>query len=201
MDSSLFQFVNGLIGRSVWLDRFMYLSADGLPFVCALVLVGLWLTWQHRQQLGAFLAVVSAFSALGVAQIIIRLFPRPRPFNVLPAHLLVNASQDPSFPSDHATFAFAIAALVWRFNRKVATWLFALALVTGHCQGLCGGPLSYRYSRRRGAGNHHGRYRLVCQQARLLRKVTKKPVRSFGTMACGGENRGCCLKPRFITAR
>ena len=129
MDSSLFQFINGLIGRSVWLDRFMYLCADGLPFVFALVLVGLWLTWQHKQQLGAFLAVVSASSALGVAQIIIRLFPRPRPFNVLPAHLLVNASQDPSFPSDHATFAFAIAALVWRCNRKVATWLFALAFV------------------------------------------------------------------------
>ena len=89
MDSNLFQFINDLIGRSVWLDRFMYLCADALPFVFALVLVGLWLTWQHKQQLGAFLAVVSAFSALGVAQIIIRLFPRPRPFNVLPTHLLV----------------------------------------------------------------------------------------------------------------
>ena len=84
----------------------MYLCADGLPFVFALVLVGLWLTWQHKQQLGAFLAVVSASSALGVAQIIIRLFPLGL---FLPAHLLVNASQDPSFPSDHATFAFAIA--------------------------------------------------------------------------------------------
>ena len=186
MDSSLFQFVNGLVGRSVWLDRFMYLCADGLPFVFALVLAGLWLTWRHGQQLGAFLAVVSAFSALGVAQIIIRLFPRPRPFNVLPAHLLVNASQDPSFPSDHATFAFAIAALVWRFNRKVATWLFALAFVQGIARVYVG-PLSYRYSRRCGAGNHHERYRLVCQQTRLLRKVTKKPVRSFGTMACGGK--------------
>ena len=131
MDSSLFQFTNGLIGRSVWLDRFMYLCADALSFVFALVLAGLWLTWRHGQQRGAFLAVLSAFSALGVAQIIIRLFPRPRPFNVLPAHLLVNASQDPSFPSDHATFAFAIAALVWRCNRKVATWLFALAFVQG----------------------------------------------------------------------
>ena len=68
MDSSLFQFVNGLIGHSVWLDRFMYLCADGLPFVFALVLAGLWLTWRHKQQLGAFLALVSAFSALGVAQ-------------------------------------------------------------------------------------------------------------------------------------
>ena len=103
MDSNLLQFINGLIGRSVWLDRFMYLCVDALPVVCALVLVGLWLTCQHKQQLGAFLAGVSAFSALGVAQIIIRLFPRPRPFNVLPTHLLVNASQDPSFPSDHAT--------------------------------------------------------------------------------------------------
>jgi hypothetical protein len=55
MDSSLFQFINGLIGRSVWLDRFMYLCADRLPFVFALVLVGLWLTWLHKQQLGAFL--------------------------------------------------------------------------------------------------------------------------------------------------
>ena len=66
-------------------------------------------------------------------------------------------------------------------------------LCTGHCQGLFGGPLSYRYSGRCGAGNHHERYHLVCQQARLVRKVTKKPVQSFGTMACGGENGGSCL--------
>ena len=39
----------------------------------------------------------------------------------------------------------------------------------------------------------HERYHLVCQQARLVRKVTKKPVQSFGTMACGGENGGSCL--------
>jgi hypothetical protein len=40
MDSSLFQFINGLAGRSVWLDKFMYLCADGLPFVFALLLAG-----------------------------------------------------------------------------------------------------------------------------------------------------------------
>ena len=49
MDSNLFQFINDLIGRSVWFDRFMYLCADALSFVFALVLVGLWLTWQHKR--------------------------------------------------------------------------------------------------------------------------------------------------------
>jgi undecaprenyl-diphosphatase len=127
MDFRLFEQINGLGGHYAWLDNVMLASARGMPFVFAICLVALWLTGSHRQQVGAFLAGLSGISALGVGQIIIRLFPRPRPYDVHPAHLLVDRTTDPSFPSDHATLAFAIAVTVFRFNRRFGVILFFLA--------------------------------------------------------------------------
>src|SRR6266498_5075756 len=116
MDTLLFQQINGLAGHNPGLDTFMALCAKYLPVLFALFLLGLWLT---RRQRIALLAGVSALLALGIAQIINGLFLRPRPYTVYAAHLLVERTSDPSFPSDHATLAFAIAALLWQFNRKL----------------------------------------------------------------------------------
>src|SRR5258706_3801528 len=131
MDAFIFQQINGLAGQNPLLDNFMILCARYLPIVFALFLAGLWLSHAARQQRGAFLAGVSALFALGVAQIINAIFLRARPYTVYPTNLLVDRTSDPSFPSDHATLAFAIAAFVWQFNRKVATILLGLALLQG----------------------------------------------------------------------
>ena len=53
---------------------------------------------------------LSAGFALLVAQLLGRIWPRERPFMAHPsAHVWGSRSQDPSFPSDHASAAFAIA--------------------------------------------------------------------------------------------
>lgn len=131
MDAFFFQQINGLAGQNPLLDNFIILCAKYLPVVFALFLAGFWLTRLPRQQRGAFLAGVSALLALGIAQIINAIILRPRPYNVHAAHLLVDRTTDTSFPSDHATLAFAIAAMAWQFNRKAAIVILGLAIFQG----------------------------------------------------------------------
>jgi undecaprenyl-diphosphatase len=127
LDYSLFHAVNGLAGRSTALDAVMIGSAKYLPFVFALAVVALWLSWRPRNQRGAFLASVSALIALGIGQVIGKASPRPRPYLSHAVNQLIPPSLDTSFPSDHAILGFAVAVLVWRYNRRAGAALLVLA--------------------------------------------------------------------------
>jgi undecaprenyl-diphosphatase len=128
-DYGLFSSINGLAGKSAVLDAIMIGSAKYLPVVFALALIGLWLTWKPQNQRGAFLAGASALIALGLGQLVGHAFPRPRPFLAHSVNLLISRSVDTSFPSDHATLGFAVAVMVWQYNRKAGAPLLFLALV------------------------------------------------------------------------
>lgn len=128
-DYGLFSSINGLAGQSAVLDAIMVGSAKYLPVVFALVLVALWLTWKPQNQRGAFLAGASALIALGVGQLVGYAFPRPRPYLAHSVNMLVSRSVDTSFPSDHATLGFAVAVMVWQYNRRVGACLLILAFV------------------------------------------------------------------------
>ena len=73
----------------------------------------------------------SALLALGVAHLIGDLWARPRPYvaHPLAAHLFTSPSADPSFPSDHATAAFAIAVAILVRHRKAGILALAMAVV------------------------------------------------------------------------
>lgn len=83
------------------------------------------------------LACASGLAAAAIAmvtnQAITHLWERPRPFAAHPAftHLLSAPSPDPSFPSDHAAAAFAIAFAVLAFSRWVGTGFLAAATLIG----------------------------------------------------------------------
>jgi undecaprenyl-diphosphatase len=128
-DYGLFSSINGLAGRSAVLDAVMVDTAKYLPVVFALVLVVLWLTWRPQNQRGAFLAGLSALVALGVGQLVGYALPRPRPYLAHSVNLLITRSVDTSFPSDHATLGFAVAVMVWQYNRRVGACLLILAFV------------------------------------------------------------------------
>jgi len=127
LDYTLFHAVNGLAGHSAVIDAIMVGSAKYLPIVFALALVALWLSWRHRNQRGALLAGSSALIALGLAQLIGKALPRPRPYLSHAVHQLIPPSLDTSFPSDHATLGFAVAVMVWRYNRLAGAALLVLA--------------------------------------------------------------------------
>jgi undecaprenyl-diphosphatase len=66
-----------------------------------------------RWRLASASALASAALALLVNQLVARLYDRPRPYQTHPGvHVFVARSRDPSFPSDHASAAFAIAFAV-----------------------------------------------------------------------------------------
>jgi undecaprenyl-diphosphatase len=91
------------------------------------VVTGKWRSVNGRH--GVVAAGFSALLALGVAHIITELWARPRPYVAHPGvHLFIAPSADPSFPSDHATAAFAIAVALFLRHRE-AGWI-ALAMAT-----------------------------------------------------------------------
>jgi undecaprenyl-diphosphatase len=105
----------------------MIASAKYLPIVFALALVALWLSWRPGNQRGAFLAGASALIALGLGQLIGKALPRPRPYLSHTVHQLIPPSLDTSFPSDHAILGFAVAVMIWKYNKRAGVALLVLA--------------------------------------------------------------------------
>lgn len=133
MDLSLYERLNGWAARHQAVeDVFRFFASDGqILFVALLAILflarGSWRSREGRR--GVVAAGLSALLALGVAQIIGMLWDRPRPYEAHPAdaHLLLSRSPDPSFPSDHATAAYAIAVAILLRHRKAGVVALALA--------------------------------------------------------------------------
>ena len=127
-DYALFRLINSMAGHNAALDGIMVGFAKYSPEFFAIVLLVLWLTWKPANQRGAFLAGSAGLVALGIGQLIGMLFPRPRPYLVHKVTLLITHAADTSFPSDHATLGFAIAAMLYQFNRGAATLVLLTAI-------------------------------------------------------------------------
>jgi undecaprenyl-diphosphatase len=134
MDYSLYKAINGLSGDSLP-DHVMKVVANDLAAIL-LVLVALtflipWATRRRERRNGAVLATAAAGLALLLNQPISHLIERTRPYLAHPAHahLLIARSHDPSFPSDHATGAFALAFAIWLYDRTIGTILLVLAAI------------------------------------------------------------------------
>src|SRR4051812_6749928 len=91
-----------------------------------LAIIGLVLR-RPRVLSASVLAVVASGGAVAVAAVLARVIDRPRPFVAHPQiHAFLAHAPDPGFPSDHATAAFAIAAvLLLRLGRWALPVLLA----------------------------------------------------------------------------
>src|ERR1044072_6482668 len=118
MDHSILHALNGFFfHHDVVEDTVLaYVNAAEILFLGALLVAFSLVRGPARR--GARRAVVaaglSAGLALYVAQLIAHAVNRPRPLCADPSavHLFSGHAADPSFPSDHATAAFAIAAAI-----------------------------------------------------------------------------------------
>lgn len=132
VDWSIFHGLNGLMGRDGAEDVVEVFAAFS-TIVFGLAAMGLWLGDRPGGPLRFRLATISAFAAAGigllVSQIISHLWERPRPFVTDPtgAILVTPPNPDPSFPSDHATAAFAIAFAIFYFSRRAGFVFLAAA--------------------------------------------------------------------------
>jgi len=133
MDQAITQRINTPAGSSVLLDSIMVAATQfGVPLLVLLVALQ-W--WGRRERCHirhtCVAAGLSFLIGLGLNQIILLFVHRVRPYDAGVTHLIISRSGDWSFPSDHATATFAIAAslLLHGFGRRGLAFLAATLLV------------------------------------------------------------------------
>ena len=133
MDWYLFHAANSAVATRDWIEDPVTLLGGTAVALYATAIVALWFIARPYGDLKWKLACVSGLAAAAVAmltnQAISHLWERPRPFVTHQAltHLLSAPSTDPSFPSDHAAVAFAIAFAVLAFSRRAGSVFLAAA--------------------------------------------------------------------------
>ncbi len=133
MDQSITQWINDLAGGNAGLDHFMIAASQwGIPLIVLCVVLQ-W--WSRRDRMSVRHACAAAglsfLLGLGFNQVILLFLHRVRPYDAGLTHLLIARSADWSFPSDHATAGFAIAAafLLHRFWGRGAALLAGALLI------------------------------------------------------------------------
>lgn len=115
MDAALFAWVNGWAGRSPFLDGLVrVVGSDFLvPSIFSLLLVALWFEPDRASRRLALGIVLALLLANLLVAIVNTAYPRPRPFSVLPAEILMYRPSDPSFPSNAAAVAAVFPTMLW----------------------------------------------------------------------------------------
>ena len=138
-----------------WLDRLLQghdrigeevADFSGLsPLLVAIAVGALWFAsrpgGEGRGKLACASALLSAAVALLANQAISALWERARPTDAHPGEAVlhfVSPSADPSFPSDHAAAAFAIAFAVLFVSRRAGAWFLVGAAAVGISRILVG---------------------------------------------------------------
>ena len=137
MDWSVFHAINGLFAHSDQAQDTAEIFNAWAIFLLAAAAAVTWLLappyGPRRSKLAAAAATVSATLGLAVNAALGHLWQHPRPFVDHPGQtvLLVHHGPDNSFPSDHATVAFAIAFAVLAFHRRLGIVFLAVAALIG----------------------------------------------------------------------
>lgn len=148
MNETLLRQMNGLAGRSEFLDRMIVFFAEDLfvaatVAVVALILLALFFSGLRRVFRGnaaLFLYVLLAvFVSRSVTEVIRYFYQHPRPFEALGnVTQLVEHGGGDSFPSGHAAIAFAAAAAVIFSGHKLGWRLFFIAALVGAARVIAG---------------------------------------------------------------
>lgn len=144
LDWSLFHFMNGsLRGHDPVQDFVEQFASFSVPLF-AVAVCALWFFARPGGSPRLKIATASALAAAGLGLLVNRvignLWFRDRPFTAHPVDtlLLTHRSTDPSFPSDHATAAFAIAFAVFFFSRRLGIVFLVAACAIGVSRVLLG---------------------------------------------------------------
>lgn len=128
-DVTVTRAINGMAGQNGFPDAVMiWISAAAIPLVVLAVACQWWVK-SDRQGTRHVLVAAGLSFILGLAlnQIILLFVDRARPYAAGVSELLIAPSLDPSFPSDHATAVFAVAATFALNKMKHRAAWFGLA--------------------------------------------------------------------------
>lgn len=140
LDLVLFKFLHPLAGQFQLFDMAVIFLAKYLPYL--LVMAVIFFVLRHKvwkEKILVFITVaLSLILSRGILTEVIRFFyDRPRPFEALNFTPLFLDS-NPSFPSGHAAFFFALAFAVFYFNRKWGSWFLIFAFVNSLARVISG---------------------------------------------------------------
>jgi undecaprenyl-diphosphatase len=137
MDWSIFHVINAGVATRDWLEDPVSELSGTAVMLYGLAIFAMWFAARPygstRWKLASASGLVAAASAMLSNQVISHMWDRPRPFTTHAAatHLLSAPSPDPSFPSDHAAVAFAIAFAVLAFSRRSGIVFLVAATLIG----------------------------------------------------------------------
>jgi len=135
LDASAFWSLYGLSHHSAFLDTVGVFFAEYAAYVFATVLLIVFFYPSKERAKNKMVVLVSVAAAViarfGVKAAIVYAYPRPRPFisftNLQPLISTPLVENFQSFPSGHTIFFFALATVLYCFNKKIGTWALAIA--------------------------------------------------------------------------
>ena len=142
LDLGLFNYLNSWAGISRQLDGVIVFFADYLAYILAAAfLAGIFFTARFGREkkirifwVAAVSVVVSRF---GITELIRFFYHRPRPFMVYHVYQLI-AEHEWSFPSGHAALFFALAGVIYLYDRKWGLVFFAASIAMGIARVIAG---------------------------------------------------------------
>jgi undecaprenyl-diphosphatase len=129
IDAFLTHLINLPAGHVPPLDWIMLFLAKIAVYLLVLAVAMRWY-WPGDRGFERHVVVSCGLAAgLGLAanQVILLFYDRLRPYEANVTHALLPPNGDPSFPSDHATLAFAIAAMLAVKRHRWAPWFLIAA--------------------------------------------------------------------------
>jgi len=138
MDLYCFRLINQFALKWTWLDNLAVFLAEYFQYIVIFSLfVFLFVRFQKYWKM-VMLAIASAFFSRFIIVEVIRWFwQRPRPFVNNNVNLLITHNEF-AFPSGHAAFFFAIATIVYLYNKKIGILFFVSAFLISLARVFCG---------------------------------------------------------------
>lgn len=129
----LFELINAAPHPEVWQLYLAMAVAQWLIFLVPAVMAWGWIRGGRVARLHLLEMLLATLLALGVAQVVVHLWPQPRPFALHLGTQLMPHADDPGLPSDHVTvfWSLALSALM---TERFAVWgypLLAAGLAVG----------------------------------------------------------------------
>lgn len=135
MNLKLFEMINGLANKNVFLNDFMIFFSKYVPYIFMISIVVIFFLGIKKEKIEykkiAVNTVITTVISLIFSFIIGKIYYVNRPFVKNSVNLLYDHAKDASFPSDHATGTMGIALGIGKYNKIISRISIFLSIMVG----------------------------------------------------------------------